>query len=259
MKFDKKTIISGIIILLVILLFAYRKNISEFFNQNNNENSLDKCDSKINLIINYKLNSEKSILDIDSLKIISNDEVILFEYVIIIDASSFIEKMKGLRYDNCIDSYYNSELVYFKGIIKNNNWIASLKKNDDSKSVEIAIFSNKENCSDRIVLNSDNLEKSIRVIKLMSEDYFLVQKNRYRNSLDNKVNDSTIVTGDDRSFRNHLIKEFIGAFLYNRNDELLNFSEVFSDNLAVDDDNVCLLYTSPSPRDGLLSRMPSSA
>ena len=26
-----------------------------------------------------------------------------------------------------------------------------------------------------------------------------------------------------------------------------------------DPDNVCLLYTSPSPRDGLLSRMPSSA
>ena len=25
------------------------------------------------------------------------------------------------------------------------------------------------------------------------------------------------------------------------------------------DDNTCLLYTSPSPRDGLLSRMPSSA
>ena len=24
-------------------------------------------------------------------------------------------------------------------------------------------------------------------------------------------------------------------------------------------DNICLLYTSPSPRDGLLSRMPSSA
>ena len=25
------------------------------------------------------------------------------------------------------------------------------------------------------------------------------------------------------------------------------------------DENTCLLYTSPSPRDGLLSRMPSSA
>ena len=29
--------------------------------------------------------------------------------------------------------------------------------------------------------------------------------------------------------------------------------------LLVPDANACLLYTSPSPRDGLLSRMPSSA
>ena len=29
--------------------------------------------------------------------------------------------------------------------------------------------------------------------------------------------------------------------------------------VLVDGDQVCLLYTSPSPRDGLLSRMPSSA
>ena len=28
---------------------------------------------------------------------------------------------------------------------------------------------------------------------------------------------------------------------------------------ATDGPNICLLYTSPSPRDGLLSRMPSSA
>ena len=39
---------------------------------------------------------------------------------------------------------------------------------------------------------------------------------------------------------------------------------VKSDNTGVDIANVkmsmnCLLYTSPSPRDGLLSRMPSSA
>ena len=30
-------------------------------------------------------------------------------------------------------------------------------------------------------------------------------------------------------------------------------------HLVKANDNVCLLYTSPSPRDGLLSRMPSSA
>ena len=29
--------------------------------------------------------------------------------------------------------------------------------------------------------------------------------------------------------------------------------------LNIDIRNICLLYTSPSPRDGLLSRMPSSA
>ena len=31
------------------------------------------------------------------------------------------------------------------------------------------------------------------------------------------------------------------------------------DGIAIKDKDDCLLYTSPSPRDGLLSRMPSSA
>ena len=34
---------------------------------------------------------------------------------------------------------------------------------------------------------------------------------------------------------------------------------VFYDISASTEDKTCLLYTSPSPRDGLLSRMPSSA
>ena len=33
----------------------------------------------------------------------------------------------------------------------------------------------------------------------------------------------------------------------------------FLSRVAATYDNLCLLYTSPSPRDGLLSRMPSSA
>ena len=38
-------------------------------------------------------------------------------------------------------------------------------------------------------------------------------------------------------------------------------SELTEDGLAIEDalSGRCLLYTSPSPRDGLLSRMPSSA
>ena len=42
----------------------------------------------------------------------------------------------------------------------------------------------------------------------------------------------------------------------------INYDTIFSKNVKIDYvDNIitCLLYTSPSPRDGLLSRMPSSA
>ena len=39
--------------------------------------------------------------------------------------------------------------------------------------------------------------------------------------------------------------------------ETIEKSEVASEDAVVN--NICLLYTSPSPRDGLLSRMPSSA
>ena len=35
--------------------------------------------------------------------------------------------------------------------------------------------------------------------------------------------------------------------------------ELLADNKTKDIPGICLLYTSPSPRDGLLSRMPSSA
>ena len=44
--------------------------------------------------------------------------------------------------------------------------------------------------------------------------------------------------------------------------ELVDFSEKTSDEVSWgngEDFGTCLLYTSPSPRDGLLSRMPSSA
>ena len=39
----------------------------------------------------------------------------------------------------------------------------------------------------------------------------------------------------------------------------LELAKVFDEYAADDELWACLLYTSPSPRDGLLSRMPSSA
>ena len=38
-----------------------------------------------------------------------------------------------------------------------------------------------------------------------------------------------------------------------------NFVIIKENSLVFEEVDVCLLYTSPSPRDGLLSRMPSSA
>ena len=40
------------------------------------------------------------------------------------------------------------------------------------------------------------------------------------------------------------------------NGELMKY---ITENISKDIRGICLLYTSPSPRDGLLSRMPSSA
>ena len=42
-------------------------------------------------------------------------------------------------------------------------------------------------------------------------------------------------------------------------DEVQQFFRVHPDDAQVKIDNTCLLYTSPSPRDATLSRMPSSA
>ena len=42
-------------------------------------------------------------------------------------------------------------------------------------------------------------------------------------------------------------------------DEEPRGSIFLKDISSIEDDKICLLYTSPSPRDGLLSRMPSSA
>ena len=47
-----------------------------------------------------------------------------------------------------------------------------------------------------------------------------------------------------------------GTPRYNEKGELMSVNELVAEYL---NNNPCLLYTSPSPRDGLLSRMPSSA
>ena len=49
------------------------------------------------------------------------------------------------------------------------------------------------------------------------------------------------------------------AFMSGQKLPLWDFEDVGDNWTKASSDNICLLYTSPSPRDGLLSRMPSSA
>ena len=73
-------------------------------------------------------------------------------------------------------------------------------------------------------------------------------------SFQNKNNEDNINT--NRTIRNN--QEY--NIEYNENNQSQRITNVNKEtNRDVFDNNFCLLYTSPSPRDGLLSRMPSSA
>ena len=60
------------------------------------------------------------------------------------------------------------------------------------------------------------------------------------------------------SIRLLLASLLLGPLFINRED-LVQMSKVVPALMLLGIINACLLYTSPSPRDGLLSRMPSSA
>ena len=53
--------------------------------------------------------------------------------------------------------------------------------------------------------------------------------------------------------------DMIGAVIGPGGKNIRHIIEMSGAEINIDDDGTCLLYTSPSPRDGLLSRMPSSA
>ena len=53
--------------------------------------------------------------------------------------------------------------------------------------------------------------------------------------------------------------ESVNILLVSKRELQLSNSSLAQGGVACVLDTVCLLYTSPSPRDGLLSRMPSSA
>ena len=73
-----------------------------------------------------------------------------------------------------------------------------------------------------------------------------------------EANELEKIENDIKNFDSLLINNLeIKNFIHNPTQSKDNQNNVL--NLLAEKLNFCLLYTSPSPRDGLLSRMPSSA
>ena len=68
-----------------------------------------------------------------------------------------------------------------------------------------------------------------------------------------------MVQGDEPMTRPEMIEEAVFPMLEDSSINIVNLVAEIKNEEEFKDPNCCLLYTSPSPRDGLLSRMPSSA
>ena len=105
-------------------------------------------------------------------------------------------------------------------------------------------------------MNTNNADKSSSwknwiIKKLLSNDS---TKEDILNFIANDEDNKNIDDLNDNNEKN-LIKNIVNLNEKSVEDLMIPRSEI----IALDQDKSCLLYTSPSPRDGLLSRMPSSA
>ena len=68
------------------------------------------------------------------------------------------------------------------------------------------------------------------------------------------------ITPEENFNNKNLVRSYLNSIINDGVSKLeANLDKSFSKDIKVNCFHPCLLYTSPSPRDGLLSRMPSSA
>jgi len=108
--------------------------------------------------------------------------------------------------------------------------------------------------NNQLEIKSTN-ENSINTLGGMSLQNVINMNNNRIINLEDPINDTDAV---NKRYLNsvNIFGEYTAGQLIVANS---NNSVKGYDNLLFDTSNTCLLYTSPSPRDGLLSRMPSSA
>ena len=124
--------------------------------------------------------------------------------------------------------------------------ISKFALSDDGIDYKLFDITNAQGDYDKAILNMPVLEATTRTVAVTEAGTDAAMKYPLIDALDDTV-DTISITGVPVS------TETVGSFDY------IVISPV-TENLNVDEQYVfCLLYTSPSPRDGLLSRMPSSA
>ena len=93
----------------------------------------------------------------------------------------------------------------------------------------------------------------------MQEKYINIQSLKVSESLSKFVNEELLIDTGISSEKFWIGFEKTVNELEPKNRELINFREILQKKLMIGILKICLLYTSPSPRDPKTSRMPSSA
>ena len=102
----------------------------------------------------------------------------------------------------------------------------------------------------------------VKKTDIISENKTNIRKNRRKIfELDAEVSTTyaelMLLLADIEENRSLLQRNFTSAFMGNRSIAIDNVNDLYGCRMAMLE--ACLLYTSPSPRDTALSRMPSSA
>ena len=102
---------------------------------------------------------------------------------------------------------------------------------------------------------SPNSDYDVRFIYLKEKDWYLKVSDKRKDSLEFPINDDLDICGWEIRKSLQLLRKSNASLFEWLQSPIVYFS---TEKIKAELWN-CLLYTSPSPRDGLLSRMPSSA
>ena len=149
------------------------------------------------------------------------------------------------------DNFSNYIIENLKDKNIDTKYIQHLENNNSGMSVAI---SNQDGDYGAVIVSGANL--NIRTDILNDSNFWTNVKILM---LQNEIEENTNIFAAKKAKQNGVLVFYNAAPAKKINLELYRYIDILLLNTIEAQDITCLLYTSPSPRDGLLSRMPSSA